>query len=208
MSKLKEIFPEKFKLIVDSGKGYKYSFGKTDDFNAKTVIGDEVIAETNEAIDKYKGQYLQNDYGGVVEYKSMGDLLSAEMNVTQYDDFVGSNYMDTEGFVIIDKNLNIAYKSNGEDYTRAKLMNNKIAMLKLVYNYGPCALAHMHPSAMKDEEFKQLIGKTLDKRALKLQENNPEKIEEEVAQIKELLKYFEQENQRKAETGFFSRSLF
>ena len=52
-----------------------------------------------------------------------------------------------------------------------------------------------------------VIGKILDKRALKLKENNPEKIEEEVAQIKELLKYFEQENQRKAETGFFSRSL-
>ena len=125
--------------------------------------------------------------------------------LTKNDDFAGTDYMETEGFAILDKDLNVVYKSGKDDYTRAKLMDNKIAMLKLVFNYGPCALAHMHPSAMKDEEFKQLIGKTLDKRASKLKETNPEKIEEEVSQVKEVLKYFEQENQRKSESGFYSR---
>ena len=206
MSKLQEIFPSKFKLVVDSGYKYKAHFDDSD-FSAKTIVDDKVIAESKEALDKYKGQYLQNDLGGVREYNSMGDLISAEMNVSHYDDFTGSDYMETEGFVILDKDLNVAYTSNSDDYTRAKLMDNKIAMLKLVFNYGPCALAHMHPSAMKDEEFKKLIGATLDKRAAKLQESNPEKIEEEVAQIKEVLKYFEQENERRAENGFFSRSM-
>ena len=207
MNKLNEIFPSKFKLVVNSGEGYKYTYGKTTGFNVKTVAGDKVIAETNEVLDYKNSQYLQNDYGGIREYESMGDLVSAEMNVAHYDDFAGTDYMETEGFVLLDKDLNVAYKSNQDDYTRARLIDNKNAMLKLIFRYGPCALAHIHPSAMKDEEFKKLIGATLDKRASKLKENNPEKIQEEVSQVQELLKYFEQENQRRAESGFFSRSL-
>ena len=207
MKNLNEIFPSKFKLIVNSGEGYKYTYGKTTGFNVKTVVGDKVIAETSEVLDYKKSQYLQNDYGGIREYESMGDLVSAEMNVAHYDDFTGTDYMETEGFVLLDKDLNVAYKSSKDDYIRAKLVDDKTAMLKLIFRYGPCALAHMHPSAMKDEEFKKLIGANLDRRASKLKENNPEQIKEEVEQVKEILKYFEQENQRKAESGFFSRSL-
>lgn len=202
MSKLQDIFPSKFELVVDSGRGYKYTNGKTNDFSAKTVVGDKVIAEKKEAIDAYKGQYLQDDYGGVRKYESMGDLVSADMNVAHYDDFVGSNYMETEGFVLVDKKMNIAYKSKEGDYTRAKLLDNKVGMLKLVYKYGPCALAHMHPSAFKDEEFKDLVNKALDRRHQKLKDKNPEKVETETNQVKETFDYFEKENQRRADRGF------
>ena len=207
MSKINEIFPQKFTLVVNSGEGYKYTNGRTTGFSVKTVADNKVIAETTEVLDYKKGQYLQNDYGGIREYNSRGDLVSAEYNVAQYDDFVGSDYMETEGFVLLDKDLNVVYKSNQDDYTRARLMVDKNAMLKLIFRYGPCALAHIHPSAMKDEEFKKLIGSVLDRRAAKLSETNPEQIKEEVAQVKEVLKNFEQQNERKAETGFYSRIL-
>ena len=60
---------------------------------------------------------------------------------------------------------------------------------------------------MKDENFKNLVGKTLDKRALKLRETNPEQLKEEIEQAKAVLKEFDKENQKQAETGFYSLSL-
>ncbi|MBQ8424779.1 MAG: hypothetical protein IJX17_02005 [Clostridia bacterium] len=192
MSELKNIFPANFKLIVDSGKGYKYNFGRINDFSAKTVQGDKVIAETVEPLDYKKSQFIQNDYGGVNEYESLGDLVCVDLNVAEYDDFVGSDYFDKEGFVILDKDLNVAYKSNENDYRRANKVNNKTAMLKLVYNYGPCALAHLHYSVMEDAKFKELLGAILDRRAEKIQDN-PEQIKAEVEQVKQILKHFENE---------------
>jgi hypothetical protein len=203
MSDLKKVFPSNFKLVVNSGKGYAYNFGRTTGFSAKTVQGDKVIAETTEPLDYKKSQYIQNDRGGVNEYSSLGDLVCADLNVAHYDDFTGSDYMDKEGFVLLDKDLNVAYKSGEEDYRRANLIGNKTAMLKLVYNYGPCALAHLHYSAMEDEKFKELLGKILDRRAEKMQDN-PEQIKIEVAQVKEVLKHFE--NEKTAHQNFF-RSL-
>ena len=194
MSKLKDVFPSNFKLVVDSGKGYRYNFGRTNGFSAKTVQGDNVIAETTEPLDYKKGQFIQDDGGGVQEYEALGDLVCTDLNVAHYDDFVGSDYFEKEGFVLLDKDLNVAYKSGEEDYKRANLIGNKTAMLKLVYNYGPCALGYLHYSVMEDEKFKELLGKILDRRAEKMQDN-PEQIKKEVAQVKEMLKHFENEKQ-------------
>lgn len=200
MSELKEVFPSNFKLVVNSGEGYRYNSGRTNGFSAKTVQDDKVIAETTEPIDYKKSEFIQDDAGGIREYDALGDLVCVDLNVAEYDDFVGSDYFDKKGFVLLDKDLNVAYKSGEEDYRRANLINNKTAMLKLVYNYGPCALAHMHYSAMDDEKFKELLGKILDKRAEKMQDN-PEQIKKEVAQIKELLKHFE--NEKEAHNNFY-----
>ena len=132
MSNVKDIFPSKFKVVINSGEGYKYTFGKTRGFNVKTMDGEKVIAETSEPLNFKKSEYLQRDYGGVHEVKSCGDLASVEVNVAHYDDFAGTDYFETEGFALVDKDLNVAYRSNAEDYTRAKLIANPTAMLKLV----------------------------------------------------------------------------
>jgi len=203
MSELKEIFPAKFKLVVNSGEGYRYNFGRTTGFSAKTVQGDKVIAETTEPLDYYKGQFIQEDDGGVREYDALGDLVCADMNVSEYDDFVNSHYFEKKGFVLLDKDLNVAYKSNEEDYRRANKIANKTAMLKLVYNYGPCALGHLHYSVMEDKNFKELLGRILDKRAEKMQDN-PEQIKNEVAQVEAILKHFE--NEKETHQNFY-RSL-
>lgn len=200
MSELKNIFPANFKLVVDSGKGYKYNFGRDTGFSAKTVQGDKVIAETDKPLDYKKGEYIQNDYGGVNEYDALGDLVCVDLNVAEYDDFIGDDFFEKKGFVLLDKDLNVAYKSGEDDYRRANKVNNKTAMLKLVYNYGPCALAHLHYNVMEDSKFKELLGAILDKRAEKMKDN-PEQIKAEVEQVKQILKHFE--NEKTAHEAFY-----
>ena len=200
MSELKDIFPSQFKLVVDSGKGYTYKFGRTEGFSAKTVQGDKVIAETSEPIDYKKGLYIQNDYGGVNEYDSLGDLICVDLNEAQYDDFVNNHYFDKKGFVLLDKDLNVVYKSNEEDLRRANRINNKTAMLKLVFKYGPCALGYLNYEAMEDEEFKRLLGAVLDKRTAKMKDD-PAKVQAEVEQVEQVLKHFE--NEKAAHEAFY-----
>lgn len=202
--KLKELYGSNFTMEVNSGKPYRYGHKTyTEGFGVKSIVDGKVVKEI-ERID-IEG-YIQEDTGGIQNYESLGDLICVPLYQAEYDDYTDGHYFDDDGFVVLDKDLSVVYRSDKKDLKRVGLIRNQNAILKMVSKYGPCALAYLHTPIINDEKFVDLLDKTFDERVKSLNKDKvaQEKIDLEKKQFSQTKEYIQELEKEKENSSIFS----
>lgn len=185
---LNKIFPSKFTVVVNSGRGYSYN-GITRDFKVKSYIKDKVYKEIKEI---KSDRCVQVDKGGIEKFNSIGNLISLNTYEKEYEDF-GAYRLYPYGYVVLDRDLNIVYESKYLGTIKHHVVRNEDAFLQMLYKYGPSSLAYIDIDMLQNPNFKDSLNTIFAKRIDSLiRKNCPiEKIEEETNQFKEATKYIE-----------------
>ena len=198
--KLQELYGSKFTIEVNSGKtNYRHGIiARTDGFSVKSIVDGKVVKEI-EKIALVQG-YIQEDSGGIQKYESLGDLICVPLYEAEYDDEDNRHWFEDNGFVILDKDLNVVYKSDKKDLKRLGRVRNQNAILQMVSKYGPCALAHAYNSVLEDEKFIESLDKTFKERIkiLKDKKESQDNINLEIKQFTSTKEYLEEQAKEKS----------
>ena len=221
---LEENFPSKFIIKINNGRGYGVlDFdGKGRGFAVESLVDDKVIKQvetlTRRNPNPKHGEptmetilVQSGDLGrfNVTEYKSYGDLIPVTTFERYYEDFAGGTHTAPNGFALLDKDLNVVYKSVKGDRDYSCKIANADEILKIIGKYGPCAMAYLDERLLAKEGFdkKLEIAFTTRKNVLtKL--NKTEQIAEEQELFEKIKKLLQAElEQQKESSVLYSMSI-
>lgn len=219
---LEENFPPKFIVKISNGRGYGvFDFdGKGRGFSVESLVDGKTVKEV-ETLTRGNQKHGEppmetilvqsGDLGrfNVTEYKSYGDLIPVTTYERYYEDFGGGTHTAPNGFAIVDKDLNVVYKSVKGDRDYSCKIANSDAILKIIGKYGPCAMAYLDERLLAKEGFdKKLdIAFTTRKNVL-IKHNKTEQIAEEQELFEKMKKLLQAELEEKKESSIsYSMSI-
>lgn len=214
---LEENFPPKFVVKISNGRGYGVfdfdgkgkGFSVESSVDGKTVKQVETLTRRNpnpqHGEDTKETILVQSgDLGkfNVAEYKSYGDLIPLSTYERYYEDFGGGTHTAPNGFVLVDKDLNVVYKSVKGDRDYSCKIANADEILKIIGKYGPCAMAYLDERLLAQEGFdKKLdIAFTTRKNVL-IKHNKTEQIAEEQELFEKMKKLLQAEFEEQKESS-------
>lgn len=219
---LEENFPPKFVVKISNGRGYgTFDFdGKGRGFSVESIVDGKTVKEvetltrgnqnhgeaTRETILVQSG-----DLGrfNVAEYKSYGDLIPLSTYERYYEDFGGGTHTAPNGFVLVDKDLNVVYKSVKSDRDYSCKIANADEILKIIGKYGPCAMAYLDERLLAKEDFDKKLDIAITTRKNVLTKlNKTEQIAEEQELFEKMKKFLQAEFEEQKESSiFYSMSI-
>ena len=219
---LEENFPPKFIVKISNGRGYGVfdfdgkgrGFSVESSVDGKTVKEVETLTRGNQKQGEATGETIlvqSGDLGrlNVTEYKSYGDLIPLSTYERYYEDFGGGTHTAPNGFVLVDKDLNVVYKSVKGDRDYSCKIANADEILKIIGKYGPCAMAYLDERLLAKEDFyKKLdIAFTTRKNVL-IKHDKAEQIAEEQELFEKMIKFLQAEFEEQKESSiFYSMSI-
>lgn len=222
MKNPEKIFPSKYTLIIDNGdRSYRYTMGSVRGFSqsvienetGKTVSHSENPILQEQSKDGLKDNYyIQSDRGDKKEIPFVGELVIADLNKEDYQDYDDSfsNTLTKNSFVLLNKNLDVVYKGDKKVdrigwYSFDNNIGNKEALISLLEEYGPSSLAFADIMLFDDEKFLNSVSASLKSRTAKLE---PEQAKTEIEQMKNLIEQVKveiQEKKSKASYNYFGK---
>ena len=221
---LEENFPPKFVVKISNGRGYGvFDFdGKGRGFSVESLVDGKTVKQVEtltrgnpnpQPDDPAKEPILvqSGDLGrlNVTEYKSYGDLIPLSTYERYYEDFGGGTHTAPNGFVLVDKDLNVVYKSVKGDRDYSCKIANADEILKIIGKYGPCAMAYLDERLLAKEGFDKKLDIAFTTRKNVLTKlNKTEQIAEEQELFEKMKKLLQAEFEEQKESSvFYSMSI-
>lgn len=221
---LKNNLPPKFVVKIHNGRGYGvFDFdGKNRGFSVESYENGELIKQvetlTKQNTNPKHGEPRKETIlvqsgeigrGNVEEYESFGDLVPLRTYEREYDDFAGGTHTYPNGFALVDKNLNVVYKSKEKDRVYTCKIREASDILALVCKQGPSAMAFMDERNLADDKFKEALTKSFELRKKTLNNSGrTEQVEQEQKLFDKMLEILQKEFNEQMETNsMYSMSL-